>query len=297
MMCGFELITIPDEFPCGKAHAPEALNSRSELTVFTARGILENQLQTELNLAADRRPVAQLAKHRRTHCQRRAARGRQEEGGRVGEIEELRPKLQSGSLHQTEILECGKIGIHRSRAATDVSSRVPEKLDRRARIAGNRSRYAERRRIEVLIHSIVRVHVHAGDAVRDVERGNSLRNHSDTNVGGKTAAYDGDPVHLPSAEDRVDDSSPVQEGLAFAERQLIGVAGDEALRDIERAWPVVAPAVVRVKRQRGAAILRIRAVAGAVRLQILGNGGIHQKVEALREALLDLEGDRLVLVV
>src|SRR5262249_58002501 len=133
--------------------------------------------------------------------------------------------------------------------------------------------HAERRWIEPLVAALVRrVHRDAGDSVGNVEGGKSRGDASGADVGREATANGGDAVDLPAAGDLAERPARVEPAFARSPRQLVGVARDEALRDIERRGTVVAVAVEGIKRQAGRAVLRIGAVARTVGLEVLRAG-------------------------
>src|SRR5262249_7877298 len=209
----------------------------------------EDELQPELDLAPNGLRIAKLAEAGRVYRKRRAVGRRQEKRRRVGQIEKLRPELERGAIREAGVLEDREVSIDRSRTAGHVTCRVAEEPDRHARRAQHRAWDSERRRIEILIHALVCVHVDAADAVGYVKGGECLRHERHAHVSGEATANGRDSVHLPAADDFPRQAAPAQKGFAFAERQLVGVAGNEALRDIERGGTVIAAAVERVERQ------------------------------------------------
>src|SRR5262245_35383431 len=129
-----------------------------------------------------------------------------------------------------------------------MARRVTEKADRDACRAQHRAWHSERRRIEILIHALVCVHVDAADAVRHIKGGERLRHQRDTDISGEATANDCDPVHLPAADEFLRQAAATQESFAFAERQFVSVTGNEALWNIERGGTVIAAAVEGIER-------------------------------------------------
>ena len=65
----------------------------------------EKQLQSELDLTANRRAVTQLPEDGRAYSQRRSTCRCQEKCRRVRQVEKLGAKLQRSSFHDSDVLE------------------------------------------------------------------------------------------------------------------------------------------------------------------------------------------------
>ena len=172
----------------------------------------------------------------------------------------------------------------------------PNQLDRGAGHARDRAGNGKRRRIEIAVHApVVQHHRLARHAVRHVERIENRRKHVGPDVGGKSAAQRRDRVHLPAADQLAGD--PVrQPRLARPERQLVRRRSRRTSAERRSAPRALTRDVVRVHRDAGAAVLRVRIRPGAARFQVLLDGVVHQQRQALRIALLHPEVDRIVIV-